>query len=543
MNILLLIISISLFSIINCLNQRDLFINNNIFNIKDKLYLETSSSFHTSWTFVSNNHTFTTSNYKYHSLDDLLNYYKSNNYNFNDIKNIIPSYIGSIKPNYKYNFTYYGNLDWTSPCFRTNNSTLKIDILNKIIIITINSQNPESLFCSDWYFITTKESYHIKAIIFHGHNNLIINNLKDNEINDAIINGLHIFHFSDGLLGTLIDVFHAYKIFSEIFYIKDVKKFLETNMNISFIPRPIKSFYVNENDIMNGDLFIKTTLCGTNSLIMYGTGSRGGHMCVALWFDNELYITESSMEGIIKTPYKEWIKKQDPEVTYVIISRLRKEYRQKFNSSAAINFFNSIEGSSYGFSNLLYGWIDTLQDNYPYPINYNLIPTAAILFESFYPNIVYNSLIKGINQRLKYYFNITNINCSNMICVFEYLDKLNISLPYILTLVEKDIWNYPQGIQRVCSSYVMSLYKSAGIFDITDFEATEFTPKDVYQLNIFDNDWNMHEQCKVPGYNYCQIIGKHYWMLPGFNTINMYKNMNEKCGASPPHYIRHPEWC
>jgi len=38
----------------------------------------------------------------------------------------------------------------------------------------------------------------------------------------------------------------------------------------------------------------------------------------------------------------------------------------------------------------------------------------------------------------------------------------------------------------VCSSFVIALWKAAGLFDPYDIQATEFTPRDIYQMNFID---------------------------------------------------------
>jgi hypothetical protein len=60
-----------------------------------------------------------------------------------------------------------------------------------------------------------------------------------------------------------------------------------------------------------------------------------------------------------------------------------------------------------------------------------------------------------------------------------------------MAIPEKDGWEYAgipprDGVSYVCSAYVTALYKAAGLFDDLEINATEFSPRDVYQLNFFD---------------------------------------------------------
>jgi len=62
----------------------------------------------------------------------------------------------------------------------------------------------------------------------------------------------------------------------------------------------------------------------------------------------------------------------------------------------------------------------------------------------------------------------------------------------VMAMVEQDGWLYTGEVPRdgesyVCSAYVAALYKAGGI--LGDVNATEFSPKDVYELDIFDKTY------------------------------------------------------
>ena len=59
---------------------------------------------------------------------------------------------------------------------------------------------------------------------------------------------------------------------------------------------------------------------------------------------------------------------------------MKDEYRKKFNVSAAIEWFKSVEGYPYGFHNFLFGWIDTPLDSCPPLLDIDMVnPLFAIL--------------------------------------------------------------------------------------------------------------------------------------------------------------------
>jgi len=113
----------------------------------------------------------------------------------------------------------------------------------------------------------------------------------------------------------------------------------------------------------------------------------------------------------------------------------------------------------------------------------------------------------------------------------------------LLTIVEKEGWEYSTGRNYVCSCFVTAFWKAGGIFGNLEIEPNEFSPKDVYQLKIF-NSTSVPEVCRNadPDLPYCQVIGKYKMTLPGFNTINLYSHMNERCPSVAPEFVR-PEGC
>ena len=125
------------------------------------------------------------------------------------------------------------------------------------------------------------------------------------------------------------------------------------------------------------------------------------------------------------------------------------------------------------------------------------------------------------------------------------------TLQDVQAMTELDGWEYTgieprDGLAYVCSSYVASFYKAAGMFDDMFINATEFTPRDVYMLDFFDLDFKRPQVCvdADPNLKYCQLSGKYRIELPAvdYSTIKPYPHMNEMCSTLPPDYFR-PEGC
>lgn len=119
--------------------------------------------------------------------------------------------------------------------------------------------------------------------------------------------------------------------------------------------------------------------------------------------------------------------------------------------------------------------------------------------------------------------------------------KRNISGPQLMAIPEMDGWLY-EGIEPrdgeayVCSSYLVAVFKAAGLFGDLQVEATEFTPRDLYELDFFDNKYTeCHDE-----YPFCQIMGKYQMAFPGYGSIAPYSHMNERCEMIAPLYERTP---
>jgi hypothetical protein len=72
----------------------------------------------------------------------------------------------------------------------------------------------------------------------------------------------------------------------------------------------------------------------------------------------------------------------------------------KFNETAAREFFAETEGLSYGFHNFLFGWIDTVEDNYPPLVPSKLGPIVLAFAEKLMPEPMSIFFDQALNKRL-----------------------------------------------------------------------------------------------------------------------------------------------
>ena len=164
----------------------------------------------------------------------------------------------------------------------------------------------------------------------------------------------------------------------------------------------------------------------------------------------------------------------------VSLIRLNENNQKVFDNKGAVKAFQSLQGLPYGYHNLLLGWIDTARNNFPEGLSPEFLSVALTTLENYKPNITKQVMGEAINKRL---------NTSNLTIIQSILqaNKRNISFGELISIPEQDNWIYSDGKSRVCDSLVISILKGAGVFgDITTgIFATEFTPKDLYQLKIY----------------------------------------------------------
>lgn len=79
---------------------------------------------------------------------------------------------------------------------------------------------------------------------------------------------------------------------------------------------------------------------------------------------------------------------------------MRPEIREKFNNTAAVEWFKTVEGVPYGYHNFLFGWIDTENQNLPAVLDINFVYTIFTLIEKFVPAVSKSLIGEAVNKRL-----------------------------------------------------------------------------------------------------------------------------------------------
>ena len=195
-----------------------------------------------------------------------------------------------------------------------------------------------------------------------------------------------------------------------------------------------------------------------------------------------------------------------------------------------------MEGLPYGYHNFVYTWIDTVTNNFPFFTTSEITEFTFSVISYFVPSLTDSFLTESLNKRV----GKTGLTFQQAIAEAARQGK---SMEEILAEPEKEGIVYEDGLSYVCSCFVIAFWKQGGLFGDLEIESTEFGPKDIYYLDIFEkeDEYQRPQVCidDNPELPYCQLMGKFVLQLDkSFNTIKPYSHMNERCSSQAPDFIR-----
>lgn len=470
-----------------------------------------------------------------------------------------PTYIETAIPNGP-------EVQWSAPCFADSRAKLTTNT-NGTYTLTLNLSKPTSLLCSDFYLFGTMEGLKLESFFFQGTQEITwtpAKTARPAQLYDVAHRGIRIFRFIEDDLTLAADLLDTALLFEPMATKKPSDEAAARNLDFltkyaqkfKMPKRAIQSVPIDESLIHSGDFIGVIRLDGLDPMLAWAMGAATGHTTIAMRVGGELYIMESTTNGaywptngIQKTPYKQWIV-QAREAGYNLVwAPLTVEQRNRFNVSAAYEYFTSVEGVDYGYYNMLMAWIDTLKDNYPCVApHYDMCLTQQHIelllgvLDEIAPQIGDMLFGQAFNHRVGTH----GLRLPEVLQIANEQGMTN--LAELAPIVEDDEWLYDikryndtvKAPSMVCCVFVCHMWKSGGLFDDVDREINcgEFTNADDYMMSILDTKFERPQQCvnADPENPLCQLEGEYSLNLLGHGSRDQSPHMAEKCPSMAPTY-------
>ena len=226
-----------------------------------------------------------------------------------------------------------------------------------------------------------------------------------------------------------------------------------------------------------GDFFGSRALNGLGPMLGWASGATTGHTFIAQWIDNELYMCESTTPAVQCTRYDQYMAGQR-DAYQVVWAPLNAAAREKYNETAALEFFRSVEGMDYGFRTLLWGWIDDAVANLPcLPPDFESSCLSWSYFEASLAELDRHTGLgrmiwnPGMAKRLSVSDELRTAE------LYQLAAEKGLSSLDLIRMPEQDSWRYNttrngepyEGQDMVCDVFVCNMWKAGGLFgDVAD---------------------------------------------------------------------------
>lgn len=347
--------------------------------------------------------------------------------------------------------------EWKNFCFTKNTASFKwVD--SKTAQITITSSGKTSADCSDTYALTDIFNHDIKVIDSEGDHVITYHFKENDEITYVNTYGMKILRLCDSHVNLLPDVLLTLYLFIADPFVEGPKgekvpvwlrdyvytyhyDWLHKWQGMKLFKRKQKAKI--DGDWMrkyakNGDILCRFAGTGLSSLIMWGTGSQCSHIAMFLWGrgdeKDQLFVVQSNGKGIWKQPVDAFWEENDG--TGIAMLPLHPDWRAKFDTEKAWDWFETVNGQPYGFANFLFGYFDTPDENFPQLISVDAWMTFIMILNDIPlvgPKLVDFVWTRALNKRL-------GTEGLNFKQVVEETMKKGMTLGELMAIPEKEEW-------------------------------------------------------------------------------------------------------
>jgi len=481
---------------------------------------------------------------------------------------MVPLYLSSIIPS-------SSDAQWESACYKSNSGSIMANGDNTYTI-TVTSKHAKESLCTDSYLFGTVDGVMLQSVTClwaplcdttSTYKWTMSDNATEADVFDLHSLGVRVFRFLDDTKTTISDLSKTVSLFHPL-TTQGVSEedaqvnidFLAKYANFKVFQRSVQEVPLNESLINDGDFFSVLRLDGLDPMLAWAMGAHSGHTVMALRIGGQLYIVESTNKnsywptnGVQRTPYQTWIKQARAAGYNLLWAPLTPAAAKSFNSTAALEYFQTVEGFDYGYQTLLWGWQDTQLDNYPcLPPDF-----TSLCLTPHHVQVLFGFIDKSLPSVGDVLFSqawAKRIGRDEKLSFAEILMYGNrsghaaIDIPVI---PEQDNWMYnttrygvvAEGPALVCCTFVCNMWKHAGVFgELADqIQCAEQTNLDDYTLNILSIPTTRPAACEAadPHNVLCQLEGEYSVDLGDvYATRTPYSHMDEHCPGRAPDYTR-----
>ena len=424
------------------------------------------------------------------------------------------------------------------------------------IHVHLESAGKRHLLCTEDLMISTLLHTKLETKFFSGKTTHVIKLKDESEQHYVRTNGISVIPLCDKLKNIIPDVIKTVAIFDDQIFSNFPPWFVKKMMNENFerlekltgvqskkrnLKVPITYDWLM-NHVKSGDIYCQYSPSGGSTVILFGTGGVCSHVGMFLWEGDHLYFVESNPPDIHRYDAQYYFAKirSDPENELYLL-QLSDESRNRFDVDAAWKTYNNLKGKPYGFDNILFSFWDTPESSFTQLANTEILFSYVALLNKIPKAKPYVTqfIEQGLNRRL----GTQGLNFNQIV---DTLGQRGMKIGDLGAITENPNWTYgsDNGPRYICSALVAKLLLDGGVFAGFDISPQEFTPNDIYNLNIFKTK-GIPAECQMndPYLPYCQLNGNRS-LLPFkyYNSIMLYSHMNEKCPALAPLYVR-PDKC
>ncbi|THG14231.1 hypothetical protein TEA_009214 [Camellia sinensis var. sinensis] len=100
-------------------------------------------------------------------------------------------------------------------------------------------------------------------------------------------------------------------------------------------------------------------------------------------------------------PWDEWWNfelTKDESNPHISLLPLHPDVRAMFNETAAWEYAFSMVGKPYGYHHLIFSWIDTIDGNYPPPLDAHVVASVMTVWNNVQPHYAANMWNEALNK-------------------------------------------------------------------------------------------------------------------------------------------------